>query len=252
MQAWARFGKAYGKNNAMPRAVAKRPVMTMPYGSTRQSCTQYIYQAVLEIDKSFFGDHQAFTASTALTPFLWASIGEVVVAARAGMDWLQKCAGVMSKKELGITWRTKDGFIVHMFERELESVRVQTVLAGRYQARVSNYSETLAKNRQRSGVAPNFVHSQDAAHLRATILKCIEAGVHSLALIHDDYGTHAAHTDILHRLIRESFVEQYTEFNPLQSFKTWQEAIAKTPMPDLPAMGALNVEDVLKSDYFFG
>lgn len=139
-----------------------------------------------------------------------------------------------------------------MFERELETVRVDTVLAGRFQARVSNYTDTLDKHGQRNGVAPNFVHSQDGAHLRATILKARAAGITSLALIHDDYGTHAAHTEKLQELIRESFVEQYTEFDPLSSFKEWQEAISKVRMPDIPQKGELDIELVRQSRYFFG
>ncbi|QIG73135.1 DNA-directed RNA polymerase protein [Rhizobium phage RHph_N37] len=248
---WVSFTAKYG-DGKMPRKVAKRPVMTMPYGSTRQSCTQYIFEAVNELGPTHFTSLSSFLASSALTPFLWNSIGEVVVAARKGMDWLQKCAGVMSKQGLGITWRTRDGFVVYMFEREMEVVRIDTVLGGRYQARVGNYTETLDKNGQRNGVAPNFVHSQDGAHLRATILKAQEAGIASLALIHDDYGTHAADTDTLHRIIRESFVEQYTEFDPLVSFKDWQEMIGKEKLPELPKYGDLDITEVLKSPFFFG
>lgn len=251
MQHWINFANRFGSGK-LPRSVAKRPVMTMPYGSTRQSCTTYIHASIQEHDQRHFGENASFAAATALTPLLWTSIGEVVVAAREGMDWLQKCANVMSKAGLGITWRTRDGFVVHMFERELESVQIDTVLAGRYQAVVSNYTDKLDRHRQRNGVAPNFVHSQDGSHLRATIRKAAEAGITSLALIHDDYGTHAANTDTLHRLIRESFVEQYTEFDPLASFKEWQEAVAKVPMPEAPKKGELDITLVLKSPFFFG
>lgn len=251
MSSWVSFAGKYGEGK-LPRSVAKRPVMTMPYGSTRQSCTTYIHEAIVEKNPLHFGENNSFAAAAALTPLLWSSIGEVVVAARQGMDWLQKCAGVMSKAGLGITWRTRDGFVVHMFERELEGCQIDTVLAGRFQAKVSNYSETLNKNAQRNGVAPNFVHSQDGAHLRATILRAVERGITSLALIHDDYGTHAADTDTLHEVIRECFVEQYTEFDPLGSFKEWQETISKVQMPDLPPIGDLDITLVKKSLYFFG
>jgi DNA-directed RNA polymerase len=251
MLEWARFAVTHGQG-VLPRKVAKRPVMTMPYGSTRQSCTTYIYEAVCEISKEWFTSTSAFLASSALTPLLWQSIGEVVIAARQGMDWLQKCATVMSKQNLGITWRTRDGFIVHMFERQKEVIQIETVLAGRYHMKVGNHTAELDKAGQRNGVAPNFVHSQDGAHLRATIMKARERGITSLALIHDDYGTHAASTDILQQVIRESFVEQYVEFDPLQSFKEWQEMIGKKPMPEMPAYGDLDITEVLRSPFFFG
>lgn len=251
MKEWASFALEYGKGK-LPRKIPKRPVMTMPYGSTRQSCTTYIFEAVQEIAKTHFSSMSAFQASSALTPLLWKSIGEVVVAARLGMEWLQKCAGVMSKQGLGITWRTKDGFIVHMFEREIATTRIDTVLAGRYTVKVGDYSDVLDKKAQRNGVAPNFVHSQDSAHLRATILRAREYGITDLALIHDDYGTHAANTHILHKVIRDCFVEQYTEFDPLESFKNWCEQISKKEMPPMPEKGTLDIELVRQSKYFFG
>lgn len=251
MREWISFANKFGQGK-LPRGVAKRPVMTMPYGSTRQSCTTYIYDAIVSEDAKHFTSLSAFQSASALTPLLWTSIGEVVVAARQGMDWLQKCSSVMSKKDLGITWRTRDGFVVHMFERKIEAVKVETILAGRYQVKVGNYTEELDKHAQRNGVAPNFVHSQDAAHLRATIIAARKEGITSLALIHDDYGTHAANTDILHRLIRQEFVRQYEEFDPLVSFRDWCEMISKSKMPEMPAKGTLDVSVVMKSDFFFG
>ncbi len=251
MQAWESFAVQHGKGK-LPRSVAKRPVMTMPYGSTRQSCTAYVNDAVCEYNKDHFGKLQAFKASVALTPLLWTSIGEVVVAARQGMDWLQDCATVMNRGGLAVTWRTKDGFIVHQHERQIEKFQIKTQLAGMYQVKVGNYTDALDKHAQRNGVAPNFVHSQDAAHLRATIRKARAEGIASLALIHDDYGTHAASTDTLHRIIRECFVEQYLEYCPLTEFKTWQELISKRTMPAMPAKGTLDITEVLRSQFFFG
>lgn len=254
MLLWQSFLTLHG-NGRLPRSIPKRPVMTLPYGSTRQSCTEYIYDATVAIaGMGHFkasGQNLTFKASAALTPLMWDSIGEVVVAARLGMDWLKKCASIMSKKGCGVSWRTKDGFVVFMYEQEKEVVKIETVLAGRYQARVGNHTEKLDKYGQRNGVSPNFVHSQDACHLRSTIIKAVKAGITSLALIHDDYGTHAADTDTLHQCIRESFVEMYSEFDPIQSFKEWQEAVAKEPMPEPPAKGNLDIQLVLQSPFFF-
>lgn len=252
LSAWSEFANMYGEGKGLPRAVAKRPVMTMPYGSTRQSCTQYINEAVNKYNSEWFGKGKAFTASVALTPIMWESIGEVVVAARLGMEWLQKAASAMGKKGLGVTWQTPDGFLVHMFEPTTDIQRTKTQLAGMFVVRIGNATTELNKRRQRNAVAPNFVHSMDAAHLRATIIKARARGITSLALIHDDYGTHAADTDGLHSVIRECFVEQYSGTCPLERFKAWQEAILGAKLPDLPPKGTLDITEVLRSEFFFG
>lgn len=251
-QAWVRFANTYG-NGKLPRKIPKRPVMTQPYGSTQQSCTQYIYEAVTEIGPDFFQpDKSDFLASAALTPLMWRSIGEVVVAAREAMDWLKKCATVMNRANKGITWRTHDGYIVHMYERKLEIAQIRTVLNGVLKSKVGNVTDELDPYGQRNGVSPNFVHSHDAAHLRATVRKAVDSGIHDLALIHDDYGTHAACTDDLHRIIRETFVEQYVDFDPIASFAEWQEMVSKCKMPEQPKRGKLDIQQVLVSPFFFG
>jgi DNA-directed RNA polymerase len=158
----------------------------------------------------------------------------------------------MGKKDLGVTWQTPDGFLVHMFEQMTDIQRTKTQLAGMFVVRIGNYTNELNKRRQRNAVAPNFVHSMDAAHLRATIIKARAQGITSLALIHDDYGTHAADTDGLHKVIRECFVEQYSGVCPLERFKAWQEAILKEKLPPLPAKGKLDLTEVLNSEFFFG
>jgi len=245
---WIDFASTYG-NGTIPRSLAKRPVMTLPYGATRQSCTRYIHQSIIETDKQFFG--ASFSAAVQLTPVLWNSIGEVVVAARDAMDWLQKCATAMNRGNEPIHWRTADGFPVVQDMRTVETYKIETQLAGRFQIRVGSKTDDLDKAAQRNGISPNFVHSQDGNHLRATVRMANARGIYSLAVIHDDYGTHAADTDALHECIREAFVDQYTKNDPLADFKRQQEETG-LEMPDLPAYGTLDIEQVKESRYFFG
>lgn len=239
---WLAFG--------IDRKVAKRPVMTLPYGSTRQSCQQYIFQEIMDRDKDHFGEGQAFRAAIFLTGFMWDSIGEVVVAARAAMDWLQKCAKEMNWHEKPMYWTTYDGFPAITYSRTIDTVLINTELGGQYRAKVGTHTKELAKHKQRNGIAPNMVHSQDATHLRMTVRNAKAAGIEDLALIHDDYGTHAANTGKLHRIIRETFVELYRNFDALWSFKSELEAQGAT-LPNPPAKGDLKLSEVLKSTYFF-
>lgn len=247
-QQWCQWADKYGKGK-LPRGLAKRPVMTLPYGATRQSCTKYIFQHILENDKNFFQGN--FKAACYLTPILWESIGEVVVAAREAMDWLQKCAGVMSKVNKPITWQVADGFIATQHARELTTHQIDTQLQGRFQLRIGTYNDNINRYKQRSGIAPNFIHSQDALHLRTTVRLARNRGIVDLACIHDDYGTHACNTELLHRCIRDAFVVLYQKGDPLTAFKAQQEATG-TKLPDVPLKGDLNIEQVRDSSYFFG
>lgn len=236
-------------DGTIPRKCAKRPVMTLPYGSTRQSCTKYIFEYIMETDREHFPGN--FKAACWLTPHLWKSIGEVVVAARDAMGWLQKCVGVLSKKNEPIHWTALDGFPVYQGTRVINSTKIDTQLGGRFQLRIGSFTDEIDKNRQRNAVSPNFVHSQDAAHMRAVVRKCSAEGILPLAFIHDDFGTHAADTDRLHEIIRETFVELYTSHDPLRALAAQYEG-TEFELPELPAYGTLDIESVKQSAYFFG
>lgn len=240
---WLGFG--------IDRKICKRPVMTLPYGATRQSCTEYIWEELIDRNKDLFGD-ESFKAAVWLCPLLWNSIGEVVVAARQAMDWLQKCSSIVSKAGHPIEWVTADGFRVHQKLCKIETVKVDTALAGRFQGRVGSFSDVIDSMRQRLGVAPNFVHSMDSTHMRMVINALEAEGIHDFAFIHDDYGTHACDTDVMHRVIREQFYKLYHDNCPLTAFKQTIEEECGVELPALPPRGSLDLSLVLNSLYFFG
>lgn len=245
---WVSYCTKFGAG-AIPRSMSKRPVMTLPYGATRQSCTKYIFEDILRTDREFFEGN--FKAACWLTPHLWESIGEVVIAARDAMGWLQKCSSVVSKANEPMIWETPDNFRVFQGTRQIDVVQIETQLAGRFRLNVGNYTDNIDGGKQRNAVAPNFVHSMDATHLRETVRRADAAGLMCLSVIHDDYGTHAADTDTLHRVIREAFVSLYAEHDPLDDFREAHEADGRE-LPPMPPRGTLDIQDVLQSRYFFG
>ena len=87
-------------------------------------------------------------------------------------------------------------------------------------------------------------------------MKCVNLwkaeGINSFSMIHDSYGSHAAHTYALMQLLREAFVEMYRE--PL--FELFKEEIQEqlpmaAELPDVPSYGALDIELIHESLYFF-
>jgi len=248
---WQKFA-VQQQDGMLPRGLAKRPVMTLPYGSTVQSCREYIYKYMVEEAGDSFPKELRFRMSVFLTPVLWASIAEVVVAARRAMDWLQKCAGTIAKGNSSIVWWTPLGFPVVQDRKKVKLTRVMTELSGSFKIQVGEQIGTMDVLKNRLGIAPNFVHSMDACHLMLTCTKAVEYGVTDFAFIHDDYGTHACDTDTLHQAIREAFVELYGDSDPLIDFKIFNEDHAGIVLPDPPRHGLLKLDEVIESDYFFG
>lgn len=248
---WKNFATQQHDGN-LPRGLAKRPVMTLPYGSTVQSCREYIYKYMVEEAAEHFPKEERFPMSVYLTPILWESISAVVIAARRAMDWLQHSAGVVAKANKNIIWWTPNGFPVLQDRKKMQLRRVETELSGRFQIQIGQEAGKMDVLKNRLGIAPNFVHSMDACHLMKTCILAAEYGVTDFAFIHDDYGTHACDTDTMHQSIREAFLQLYGENDPLIDFKIFNEDHAGVVLSDPPCQGMLKLDQVIESDYFFG
>ncbi len=231
---WLRVG--------IDRHCTKRPVMTLPYGATQQSCRQYIMEYVIENWVKFdLDDKLQFDMAKFLTPILWEAIGEVVIAARGAMSWLQK-----SIPKDFIYWLTPLGFPVYQYYQKSNSVEIRTQLNGGCRLWIQDF-ENATPNRvgQRNGIAPNFVHSIDSTHMVMTIN---EMDNECLAMIHDDFGTHAGHTQKLFDKIRVSFLVLYTTHDPLTD---WANQLG-IDISKMPPVGTYDITEIIAADYFFG
>lgn len=248
---WLALFKRQG-DERMPRSLSKKPVMTLPYGSTRQACTETIFRWLQETDPAFFDKNTGFRHSMYLTDPLWSSIGEVVVAARAAMDWIQDCSAKIAKEGFPLSYTSTLGFPVVQASYQYKSRQIETQIGGRLRLRMAEDTNNLDRRKQRQGSSPNFVHNVDATHALMCVSEGLDQGIDHFAIIHDDFGVHACDTDKWHRIIREQFVTLHGQHDVLQSFKDEIEESTGVELPDLPMRGELDITDVLRSPYFFG
>lgn len=230
------------------RSLVKRSVMTLPYGSTRFSCAEFLVEDHLKRNEyPVFASNEHAAAANYLSHFVWDSIGDVVVKAREAMEWLQKAARKLIKEGADeIHWTTPSGFPVFQTYWKTETHQVRTRVFGGTLLKVKTDTDTPDVLRHKNGIAPNFVHSHDATHLTLTVRAAAARGITSFAMIHDDFGTHAAHAQELYELIRSEFVSMYERVDPLMRFA---EEYPQLPAP--PEKGNLDIRQVLDSPYFF-
>jgi len=235
--------------HGVSRKAVKRAVMTTPYGVTERTATEYIVDDYLRENLGpTFNPGEYRKAARLLMNAVWPAIGDVVVKGREAMDWLKKAARVIIKQDgvEAISWATPSGFPACQDYYEAEVHRVNTFLHGPVKIRVLSETDTPDANRHVNGLAPNFVHSLDAAHLHLTTAEATSKGITALAMIHDDYGTHAADAELLFEIIRRQFVAMYLACDPAE------QLYKKYPViPAPPAKGNLDIMEVLESDFFF-
>lgn len=169
--------------------------------------------------------------------------------ARCIMSWLGDCAKIIASNGETVKWTTPLGLPVVQPYRKPGRHLVKTslqVLA----LRNLDADQPVLVQRQKSAFPPNFVHSLDSTHMMMTALACQEAGL-TFAGVHDSYWTHAGDVEQMNSLLREKFVELYSQPVLENLLKSFQERFPTLVFPEVPARGDLDLKEVLRAPYFF-
>ena len=113
------------------RKVCKRPVMTLAYGAKAYGFKQMVFDDTvspwrIEGTVPFPFEGSGWPASEYLGGVIWQCVGQVVVAARAAMDWLQEAAKVASAANKPIVWKTPVGLEVQQSYHVSTHVEIET------------------------------------------------------------------------------------------------------------------------------
>lgn len=261
------------------RKLCKRPTMTFGYGSKPYGFQEqllgylqkdlskdpYEAQAKWEEMKTLFSrpdpekpdemESLIVQACALMAQMIWQSLQEIVVAAFAGMAWFQKAARSVVKSGAPLTWTVPGtGFPVRQEYYVMNKSQVKTMLAGKVVKPVV-YSPTkeIETYKQANAVAPNVVHSLDAAALMLTVKQAMDDGVEHFAVVHDSYGTVPGSMAVLSQATRQGFVKLYTSHDVIGDLHAqFQLQAPEGVLVDLPPLkGTLEVSQVLTSAYFF-
>lgn len=236
------------------RKMAKIATMNKPYGITLRGIQEeLVHKKKAEHCRDRWG------GALYVARVLDECVKELVVKAVEIMEWLREMAEELAKANRGLRWTTPTGFVVVHEERRPKVHRIEipyptasgSIKTCTVRIAADGGRQRLNKTKQRNGIAPNFVHSMDAAHMMRTICRLHSEKRGHFAVIHDGYGVHACDVDLMNRILREEFLHIYQE-PVLERF--WEEqrrANPKLRLPDPPVLGDLDISLVLNSDYFF-
>jgi DNA-directed RNA polymerase len=238
----------------LTRKIVKRPCMTFAYSVTSRGMRDQILDEMRKTspDQMLPGTDN-YRAATFLAPYVEQAIRATVDRAAEAMDWLKGAVRPTLEAQLPVTWIVPDGLpVAHRYVKSTGkrfNVWFQGVRT-KVQLRVEGTKHDLRK--QQSSIAPNYVHSMDACHLRMVVNRMHGAGITtSFAMIHDSFGCHACDIDELHFAIRDEFIKLYG-VNQLEVFR--QRMLAIVPDSDVdpvPESGDLNLEDIRDAEFFF-
>lgn len=239
----------YWKESDISRNMAKTPVMTYVYGSTLLSTIDTIAlemsDAGMEPIKGADGKvvYSLPALATPIAKALRSGVVQTVPEATRMMKYLQGL--VRKNKEQCMQWISPVGVpVVNWAEgSEVKVVKIRSmgVVEIVFTLRDNTYNTRIASN----GIVPNFVHSNDAAHLCMTINDFDG----DILPIHDSFATHPSDVPAMHTSLRSTFVELYSQYK-IESFLDFNN-IDKEDY-EVPEQGNLNLDEVLNARFMFG
>jgi len=227
----------------VPRAWAKKPVMTYVYGATKHGMIDYYCLMLRESRTPLPEGFKLMQCATFIANLMWDAIPKVVPAAAALMAWLQEIANTTGQEGEYVEFTAPSGLRVPNQYMKYKEMRVGLNLMGVHRVQIQEPTDKPDPRKCAAAFAPNFVHAMDASHMMRVLWALWNEGIYMVS-IHDSFGCAAAHAGRMHQVIREQFVKLYEDFNPIQ-------ALATAYNREAPAMGNLDIRNVLKSSKFF-
>jgi DNA-directed RNA polymerase len=233
------------------RSMVKRGVMTTPYGVTSLGLLK-------QLKKDRVLDH--IGNPYLIGPYFRDKLAEAIklVSGKANelMGWFKKAAEIMAESGRPIDWTSPSGMRVRQGYRKLGEIRVDTEVVKGMRIRPLIWKQLPGynKTKQKNSIAPNLIHSFDAAHLQIATVRQAEVlkewGFLAYPVtVHDSYGTLPPFADRLLTTLKETFVEIYSENWLDKLHQDWSEQALGIPAP--PKRGDLDITNVLKSAFIF-
>jgi hypothetical protein len=223
------------------RKLVKQPAMTFPYGVERGGAVRQLAEEFNRLLR-----HNAEPEEGAfgfLVDRVFEAVARVLPGAAKCRTYLRSLAERRLERGGFLDWVSATGFPVFNTYREPDIVTVRTADGGEMEVANSEADAPRAEKAIRSA-APNFVHSQDAAHLIRVALAARDAGIENLVTIHDCFACLAADAAVVNHNIRFEFFKLYSEAEWLMRLC---ERNGLTDMP--PLAGDVDPENYIGGEY---
>lgn len=231
------------------RKIAKRGVMTIPYGATHGGLAQQFIEDGFCTTKER-NHKQTLAESFVIRDALEEAMNGAAPKAMELRAWMLEAVSAVCANKVSPEWTTPTGTrIVH----DYMTPKMKRVRVGDFMTTLPDFSGTGAKvdaRKNRSGIVANLIHSFDAAMLQDTVVRMLDQGSGDLSFVHDSYGATAGDMDMLSVTIRESARDMYSVDQLFDLYDDFSNQAGR-PIDEPPTLGKLNLNDILDAPYFF-
>jgi DNA-directed RNA polymerase len=260
-------------NYGVSRKVVKRNVMTFAYSSRERGFGDQLIDDLMEpLQKQVtygeitahpfgIGKYEQEVNARFLAKVNYTACQGVVGSVRKGMEFFQAYADGLARENKSVRWTSPSGFPclqkytknttkrvrIFLFDREAQCVKSTRI-------NLAEYTDVYDTRKSRNGIAPNVIHSQDAAHMHLSILEGLANGITDFFMIHDSFATTIDRAHDFYHCIRNAFVNMYEEHCVFEHFEhdcRQRLADVEQDLPGVPTKGSLDIQGVRESEYCF-
>jgi DNA-directed RNA polymerase, mitochondrial len=239
------------KLDILHRKVVKQTVMTLSYGVTRLGAKAQVENALKDFLPRDFDRSRKTQIAKHISGLIFSSLEELFEKAMKIKRFFDDCSSALGQEGMSVNWMSPVNFFCRQPYRSSEHIRIGTFHQEVTLSKTSD-ADPVNSRKQKLGFPPNFIHSLDAAHMMITARRSQDSGI-AFASVHDSYWSHASDIDKLNSLLREGFIELYS--NPILANLHRDFSIClgsqRGNLPELPSQGELDLKNVRESEFFF-
>lgn len=257
---WVEYNRRTNGKDDISRKVAKKCVMTYGYGSELYGFKCHVYEQILKpyldkegIDNSVFGGLEK-AASMYMGKIIWKVVCEQMSVVEATKNYIKEAVKVAADNGMTvISWTTDDGLLVQSNYHKVVGKTLKMRVSGKL---IRLYSQDTTEEpddrKQVQAISPNFIHSRDAAHMRAVLRACTDEGMTNYMMIHDSFAVEIANAAKLYEILHATFIAMYDNANVLQDFVDGLKKMTpKAEYAKAPEFGGLDIKAIVAAEYAF-
>lgn len=235
--------------NKITRAMVKQNVMTTPYSVTQSGMVDQVTNVLKDLENSNnrFWVGETWAVARFIAKLNDRAITAVVKGAKVGQEYLRNVTRATVKDGDWVFYKaplTNFPVLQKIHRKRVE--RINTPIG---KLSIMSNLPSIDSLKMQNGIAPNFVHSLDAALLSMTVQKLHSDGCRDFHMIHDSFGVPVTHVANLNKRVRETFIELF-ETDPLTSFVS-QVRPNHEVSPQEVMLNTLDLSEVADAEYIF-
>ena len=179
---------------------------------------------------------------------------------------------ITSKLGIPLTWITPSGLKITQEYLKRKQKVITVSIFGKSKKLVLRENDTkLNEAKQKQAIIPNIIHSLDASHLINLINTAADINFYPIITIHDCFGTLPNKMSELDFMVRKEFIIIYSKGEFIKNFHNrFLQSISdnqykfddknnptcvildsrnRLPLPALPVLGDLDIENIKNSKY---